>query len=127
MRLRLRKHITPIQRIKPEIQKEAREVALAEHKAAGADILVILSHDEVNVICLEMRECPNDAIRRHHGEILEHQRLEAGLVKQMGLEGFRGVHDEGVRAEVEEVCRVGVCRHCVAEGRRDGPCVGGVV
>lgn len=103
MSLCLCKVIPPKQWIKPDVQEETSKISLFQHEAAGTDILAILRHDEVDVTLFQVRERLDDTIRRYDREILQHQRFKSALFQKVGIEGFRRVHDKGVRAEMEEV------------------------
>lgn len=83
--LRFLKVILPIQRIEPHIKEESRKVALSKHKASGVQVLVIRADYKVDILWLQVRESLDNAVRRHNGNVLEHQRLKAILVKDMRL------------------------------------------
>lgn len=104
MNLGLGKFIGAEQRVEPEVQEEARKVAVLEHETTRAEVLAVLRQDEIDILPLQMRECLDDAVRRHDRDILQHQRLETASFKQMRFEGLGRVHDECMRAQVEEVC-----------------------
>lgn len=98
MSLRLGKVITAIQRIKPDIQEEACKVALSNDKATGVQTLLVAREDEIDIVRFEIRGRLDDAVRRHDGDVFEHERLESGLVEEVGADGGVMVHDQGVRA-----------------------------
>lgn len=96
--------VIAIQRIEPQIQEKARKVAIPKYKAARVQILAVLRQDQVDILLFHVREGPDDAIRRHDGDIFQHQGSEATLIEEVGLERAGRVHYKRVRAEVEEVC-----------------------
>ena len=83
MDLSLHKIITAVQRLEPDIQEEPRKVAVPQDKATRTEILAILRQDEVDILLLQLRECLDDAVRRHDRDILQYQRLEPASFKQM--------------------------------------------
>lgn len=119
--LRPSKVIAPIQRIKPDIQEEARKLPLSNEKAPRAQVIIVRGEDQIDVFGAQMRIRLDDAIGRHDGDILEHHRLQATLVEDMRFYRLARVHEERVGVEVKEKLRVGVGCHRVADGGDERP------
>lgn len=126
MSLGLCKVILAEQRIEPEIEEEPCKLALLDHKAAGAQILTVCTEDQIDVMGFQMRKGLDDAVRWHDGNILEHHRLETTFIKKLGLERLARVHYQGVRAEMEEPCRVRMNSHSMTNSRDQGPAARGI-
>lgn len=127
MNLGLSKIIPPEQRIKPEIKEESRKIALPKDKAPRIQIILIARNDEVDVASFQVRKCPDDAIWRDDRNILEHEGFQSGFVEEMGIEGFGRIHDQGVRVKVEEIRRMRVRGHSMADGWDCCPGARGIV
>ena len=107
------KIIAAIERVEPGVQEELCPFAPPYHKAPLTETLPILRKDQIDLVAFKVCERPNDAVRRDHGFIPQHQRFEALLVHDVRGEGDFWVHDQAVRRQAEEVGRMRVLGHGV--------------
>ena len=105
------KIIAAIERVEPRVQEELRPFAPPYYKATLTETFSILREDQIDLVAFEVCECSDDAVRRDHGLIPQHQRFEALLVHDVRGEGEFRVHDQAVGRQAEEVGRMGVLGH----------------
>ena len=90
------KIIATIERVEPGVQEELGPFAPPYHEATLTETLSILREDQVDLVAFKVGEGSNDAVRRDHGLIPQHQRFEALLIHDVGSEGELRVHDQAV-------------------------------
>ena len=124
--LRFLKIVAPIERVKPYVKEEIRPVTAPHDEALLAQSLFILCKDKIDLVAFKVGECVDNAVRRNHGFVFQHERLELLCIHYMACEREGGIHNDGVRRESPEVGGVAVKGLRVAEGRDEGPGFGRV-
>lgn len=127
MHLRLLEVITPIKRPKPSLQKELCPLPIPHYQTPSRQPLFILRNHQIHLLCLEVAESPDDAIRRYDGYVLTHELLQPRGLHDVLLDLEGGVHDKAACVEVPDVGAVWELGEGVAEGDDGCPGVGGGV
>ncbi len=121
MGLRLLEIITPIQRIKPRLQKEPRPLPIPHHHAPRRNPRLVLRHHKIHLLRLERLESLDDAVGRHDRHVAAHQRLEPRGRHEVLLDRELRVHHQPARVQEPDVPAVGVFGQRVAHGDDGGP------
>lgn len=121
VRLGLLEVVAPVQRVEPGVEEEFGPVPVAEDEAAGRQALLVLGHDKVNVVALEVRKGLDDAVRRDHGQVLDHVLLQVLGAHDVVDDVELGVHDERVLVQVPDVLGVWKLGQGVSRRRHLGP------
>lgn len=96
--------VIPKKRIEPHVQEKACELSILENEASRVKIFFILCDNQVDIFLLLVCESLDYAVWWHNGNVLHHQPFKLALVQDVVFKRFGGVHDQRVRAEVEEIC-----------------------
>lgn len=124
MRLRVLKVVAPIQRVEPRIQQKVRPVSSSHQEAVIAQRVLVLRQDEVDVRGGFVVEGFDYAVRWDDGLVGDHEGFEAVRRNNLLLYRDGGLHEEGVRVEVEEPGAVWVFGHGVPDGWDACPAAG---
>lgn len=100
---------------------------MLDNEAPGTQILRVLGKDEIDIVTLQMGKGLDHTVRRHDGDVLQHQRFEPLVVRDMRREGNPRVHDQGVWAEVEEVGGMRILGHGMSHRWHRRPASGCVI
>lgn len=106
MRLRFLKVVTPVNRVEPGLQEEARPVPVANNKVTCRQALLVLGQHEINILARQVAEGLDDAVWGHNGVVLLHDLRELGRLHHVVLDLEPRVHDKGVL--VEKPCEIAV-------------------
>lgn len=98
----LHEGVGAIQRIEPEIKEEACKITPLQDETTRAQIFSVLGYNKVDIVALYMRKRLNDSVR-HDGYVFPYQGFQTFAIKNMRFEGYAWVHDESMRAQVEEI------------------------
>lgn len=116
--------VTPIKRIHPGLDEELGPVSITNHHTVCDQATVVLAHDELGIVSLEMRKCLDDAVGGYNWVILDHQALQLLGTRYLILERLGIVHNVRILIEEPEVLAVGIFRQGVAQGDNLGPRLG---
>lgn len=130
MTLCLLKVISPVQWVEPRVEEELGPAvlgAVADQEGAVGEVVPVLRQDQTGFGQGQVGEGVDHAIGRNDGDVLAYEASDAGGVENVGVERERGVCNERMWRESEEPGCLRVERNSVAEGRDEGPGLGGGV
>jgi hypothetical protein len=121
MRLRFLEVVATVDGIEPRIQEVLGPLSIAHNEAARCDSILVLRHNHVYAVALEVSKGLDDAVWGDHGLVDNHEFLETRRREEVGLQREGGIHNERGAVEEPDEGGPGVEGHGVPHGGNFGP------